>query len=557
MLFDWHGTLVDTLDIMYRSIEHMLQQLPELGLIDRLVPEQNCRSDADARLVHYVRIFRRLPPRVLAERRVSRTDIFDALFGHDRTAIARAHAAYDDAYRRFCGPVRPFEAGVRAHLQALAALGIRLGVATNRRREFLAAELEAVEPGGWAPLFSVTVAGDEVEHRKPHPELLLLAARRLGMPASGGIWVVGDSVSDVIAAHAAGLGAVFYNGADWPADWFEEIFPDPAVRPEAVVDDLDALMDLVAASAAPGDAGSTPRIDALRPARRARVAAAQVPAPAPWPAAGARLAAPDGVLFDWHATLVDTLDAMYSAVDDTLPELAGIGLMQRLVTPELSRSIEDRKLVEYVRTHCRLHPRVMAERRISRTDIFELLFGHDEDAKRIAHETFTRHYRAHFGAAEPFEPHVRDVLVALRRLGLKVGVITNRDREFFVQELAKVEGTGWAEHFQTSVCGDDTPRRKPHPDPLLRAAAQLGLAPGRSVWYVGDSTTDVVAAREAGMTAVFFNGAKWDAAWLHKIFPGSERHPHQPDVVVADFSEFFALVLASLGRVRQSPGGTR
>jgi len=74
---------------------------------------------------------------------------------------------------------------------------------------------------------------------------------------------------------------------------------------------------------------------------------------------------------------------------------------------------------------------------------------------------------------------------------------------------------------------------------------------------VGDSTTDVIAAREAGMTAVFFNGARWDAAWLHKIFPGSERHPHQPDVVVDNFSEFFALVLASLGRVRQPSGGAR
>ena len=559
MLFDWHGTLVDTLDVMYRSIEHMLQRLPELDLIDRLVAEQDCHSEADARLVHYVRIFRRLPPRVLAERRVSRTDIFDALFGRDRPSITRAHAAYDEAYRRFFGAVRPFEAGVRNHLQTLAALGIRLGVATNRRREFLAAELERVEPGGWESLFAVTVAGDEVEHRKPHPAPLLRALERLGMPAGRQVWYVGDSVADMLAAHAAGLSAVFYNGADWPADWFEQVFPDPTIRPEVIVDDFDALMDLVAESAACDDPGSTLRIGALRPARRARAAVETVdePAPGPWNAAGARLAAPEGVLFDWHATLVDTLDAMYRAVDDTLPELAGIGLMKRLVPPELSRSIDDQKLLEYVRGHHELHPRVKAERRISRTDIFEVLFGGDEDAKRVAHETFTRHYRTHFGAAEPFEPHVRDVLVALRRLGLKVGVITNRDREFFVQELAKVEGTGWAGHFQASVCGDDTPRRKPHPDPLLLAAANLGLAPGAKVWYVGDSTTDVIAAREAGMTAVFFNGARWDAAWLHKIFPGSERHPHQPDVVVDNFSEFFALVLASLDQVRQPSGGAR
>ena len=54
----------------------------------------------------------------------------------------------------------------------------------------------------------------------------------------------------------------------------------------------------------------------------------------------------------------------------------------------------------------------------------------------------------------------------------------------------------------------------------------------------------MIAAKRAGMTAVFFNGAQWDLPWLHKIFPGTRRHPDKPDVVVNDFSEFWALVLA-------------
>ena len=66
------------------------------------------------------------------------------------------------------------------------------------------------------------------------------------------------------------------------------------------------------------------------------------------------------------------------------------------------------------------------------------------------------------------------------------------------------------------------------------------------MWYVGDSTTDVVAARTAGITSVFFNGAQWDQPWLNKIFPGNERFPHRPHVVVNDFSEFWALTLACL-----------
>jgi phosphoglycolate phosphatase len=31
------------------------------------------------------------------------------------------------------------------------------------------------------------------------------------------------------------------------------------------------------------------------------------------------------MLFDWHATLVDTMDAMYYALDEVLPRLAPLG----------------------------------------------------------------------------------------------------------------------------------------------------------------------------------------------------------------------------------------
>src|SRR5690606_31878298 len=219
-------------------------------------------------------------------------------------------------------------------------------------------------------------------------------------------------------------------------------------------------------------------------------------------------------LFDWHATLVDTLDAMYHAVDDMLPDFHTLGLMDRMVAPEDSKTPEDARLVAYVREFAKLHPKVKADRKISRTDIFEVLFGDDQDAKQIAHKRFNYHYRKHYGAVLPFEPQVKHLLMALRQLPLQVGVITNRDREFFEHELAAVDGTGWAHLFDTQVSGDDTPLRKPHPDQLLTAVSKLNYPPGLDVWYVGDSTTDVISAKRAGMTSVFFNGAQWDLPWL-------------------------------------------
>lgn len=219
-------------------------------------------------------------------------------------------------------------------------------------------------------------------------------------------------------------------------------------------------------------------------------------------------------------------------------------LLEHLVTPEQCKSPEDIKLVNYVREHLSLHPKIKLDRKISRTDIFEVLFGDNEIAKKKAHQGFNHHYRNYFGTALPFEPKVRDVLQGLRKLGLTLGIITNRDREFFTHELATIDGNGWADLFAMDVCGDDTERRKPHIDQIVKAAEKLQCPLNRELWYVGDSTTDVIAAKSAGITSVFFNGALWDQPWLNKIFPGSARYPHKPDVVVNDFSEFWAMVLA-------------
>lgn len=257
------------------------------------------------------------------------------------------------------------------------------------------------------------------------------------------------------------------------------------------------------------------------------------------------LAAPRVILFDWHATLVDTLDAMYHAVDDVLLRFGNLGLLARLTSAGHSKTSEDAKLVDYVRTHQQLHPKVKADRKISRTDIFEVLFDKDEEAKEIAHLEFNKCYRLHFGEIHPFEEGIDDMLIALRGLGIKLGVLTNRDREFLQHEIRAIHVTGWAHLFDTMVCGDDVARRKPAPDLVLKALANLKVKPGVDCWYVGDSTTDVIAAREAGITSVFYNGAQWDAAWLKRIFPGTNKHPHQPHAVVDDFKQLMGLVESS------------
>jgi len=171
-------------------------------------------------------------------------------------------------------------------------------------------------------------------------------------------------------------------------------------------------------------------------------------------------AKPEAILIDWHATLVDTHDAMYHAVDDVLPHLKELDLWDRLLDPEDSKTIEDAKLLIYVKDNQRLHPKIVSQRKISRTDIFEVLFGSDQDAKGRAHQAFDEAYKKYVDEVFPLEDDIREQLERIRAIGVKVGLISNRKRDFLEHELALVDGTGWEDLFDVVVCGSDVSKRR-------------------------------------------------------------------------------------------------
>jgi phosphoglycolate phosphatase len=92
-----------------------------------------------------------------------------------------------------------------------------------------------------------------------------------------------------------------------------------------------------------------------------------------------------------------------------------------------------------------------------------------------------------------------DQLIAtLDAEGIAWGVVTNKF-ERFARPL--LEGLEMASRPAVVVGGDTCPRPKPFPDPLLHAAATIGVAPMNTL-YVGDDVRDVQAARAAGMAVV-------------------------------------------------------
>jgi HAD superfamily hydrolase (TIGR01509 family) len=85
--------------------------------------------------------------------------------------------------------------------RALRARGVPVAVASSSPRERLSRTLGRA---GLLDAFDVVVAGDEVEHGKPAPDMFLLAAARLGVEP-GACIVVEDSPPGVQAGRAAGM----------------------------------------------------------------------------------------------------------------------------------------------------------------------------------------------------------------------------------------------------------------------------------------------------------------------------------------------------------------
>lgn len=100
-------------------------------------------------------------------------------------------------------------------------------------------------------------------------------------------------------------------------------------------------------------------------------------------------------------------------------------------------------------------------------------------------------------AAQPYGG-VYEGLRHLASLGLPLAVVTNKQERFARGLVARL---GLQPFVRLVVGGDTCERRKPDPQPLQWACAQLGVEVAQTV-MVGDSINDVQAARAAGMRVV-------------------------------------------------------
>ncbi len=107
-------------------------------------------------------------------------------------------ALFTEYWQKNGMPVKP---GVYELMESLKKAGIRIALATSTRKASVMPELENAD---LTKYFDVIVCGDMVSHSKPHPEIYLLAAEKLGVEPKDA-FAIEDSYNGVRSAAAAGL----------------------------------------------------------------------------------------------------------------------------------------------------------------------------------------------------------------------------------------------------------------------------------------------------------------------------------------------------------------
>jgi HAD superfamily hydrolase (TIGR01509 family) len=124
----------------------------------------------------------------------------------ERSTAPLARDVYFAERRRIFEEIVPADPmrGIGELLAALRAAGIPVAIASSAPARWV---VGAVERLGIGPLFDAVVTGDQVQHRKPAPDVYLEAARRLGVDPVRSI-AIEDSGPGIAAARAAGMKTV-------------------------------------------------------------------------------------------------------------------------------------------------------------------------------------------------------------------------------------------------------------------------------------------------------------------------------------------------------------
>jgi len=205
-VFDWDGVICDTGAMHKRSWELLAEE------IGRDFTDAMFKESFGMRNVNII------------------PELWD--WSHDPAEIQRLSDRKEFLFREIlrADKIEPL-AGVRTFLEGLKSAGIPCVVGSSTVRENIAC---AVDVMGLRAYFTDFVCSEDVSRGKPHPDVFLTGAERIGVPAARCV-VFEDAHVGIEAAKAAGMRVVALTtthpratlqDADKVLDRLDEITPD-------------------------------------------------------------------------------------------------------------------------------------------------------------------------------------------------------------------------------------------------------------------------------------------------------------------------------------------
>ena len=211
----------------------------------------------------------------------------------------------------------------------------------------------------------------------------------------------------------------------------------------------------------------------------------------------------EAVIFDLDGTLLNTLDDLTASVNHIF-EKYGLPLQE---TSDVRRNMGNG--ARYLLSH------MMPQ-------------GTDTPGFDGILSEYGEYYKEHcMELTAPF-PGIMDMVRNLKKEGIRMAIVSNKGDEA-VKELSSV----YFEDLMDSAVGERPGiRRKPEPDSLLAAAAEMGVQKDK-ILYVGDSEVDYETAKRAGMRCVLVEWGFRDKEDLEAL---------QPDYLISSADELVGIV---------------
>lgn len=212
----------------------------------------------------------------------------------------------------------------------------------------------------------------------------------------------------------------------------------------------------------------------------------------------------DTVLFDFDGTIMDTNNVILMSWQHTFRTLANREEDEAVLTATFGEPLEI--------TMRRFFPDRQLEESI---------------------EVYRQFQRDNFSSLITLFPGMKELIVALKEQGYKVGLVTSRLYQTSMEGLEKYQLT---KYFDAIVTPEDTTKHKPDPEPVNIALQKLGARPEQAV-MLGDTLFDILCARNAGVRSIL---VAWSLALAGKT--KADLGKDAPDHIIHKPEELFAIL---------------